>query len=181
MEGGGATGGGTPVLWQPPQSQRFSIFASSHNCCNVPHLVLQGVAKFRHCYLRYEALLAQQRAEAGAGGRPAAEDPASGELLQRLLAAFGAGDEDDGGGGSSGWQREAAAAAVAALPPPSAFQHTFLQEVQRLRLFVKSSLEQLWLALLDATAQLRGLGEELLQVGAGSSVAGGQLGKCLGS
>lgn len=125
----------------------------------------QGVDKFRHCYLRYEAMLAQQRAEAGACGGLAGGGPAPGALLHRLLAAFGAGDEDEGGGG--GWQREAAAAAVAGLPPPTAFERAFLQEVQRLRLFVKSSLEQLWLALLDATAQLRGLGEELLQVGAG--------------
>lgn len=124
----------------------------------------QGVDKFRHCYLRYEALLAQQRAEAEAGSDLVAGGPLPRALLHRLLAAFGTGDEDEGGGG--GWQREAAAAAVAGLPPPTAFGRAFLQEVQRLRLFVESSLEQLWLALLDATAQLRGLGEELLQVGA---------------
>ena len=130
----------------------------------------QGVDKFRHCYLRYEALLAQLRAEAGAGGGLAAGGPVPGTLLQRLLAAFGAESADDGGVG--GGQHAAAAAATAALPPPTAFQRAFLQEVQRLRLFVKSSLEQLWLALLDATAQLRGLGEELLQAGAGAAVAG---------
>lgn len=125
--------------------------------------MLQGVDKFRHCYLRYDALLAQQRAEAGPGAGAPAAAPGPGALLQRLLAAFGGGDDGD----DDAWQRQAAAAAAAALPPPSSFERAFLQEVQRLRLFVKSSLEQLWLALLESTSQLRGLGEELLQVGAG--------------
>jgi len=48
--------------------------------------------------------------------------------------------------------------------------------VQRLRLFVKSSLEALWLSLLDACAQLQGLSEELLQVGAELAICGGVLG-----
>ncbi|KAL4433860.1 hypothetical protein ABPG75_000301 [Micractinium tetrahymenae] len=56
------------------------------------------------------------------------------------------------------------------------FVHSFGQEVQRLRLFLKSSLEALWLALLDACAQLRGLSEELLQGGAASAAAARQLG-----
>ena len=136
----------------------------------------QGVDKFRLCYLRHEALLAQLQAEAGAGSGLAAGGPAPGALLQRLLA-FGAESEDEGGVG--GGQRTAAAAEVAALPPPTAFQRAFLQEVQRLRLFVKSSLEQLWLALLDATAQLRGLGEELLQAGAGAAVVLGWAAGCM--
>lgn len=111
--------------------------------------------KFRHSYVRYEALLAQLHAEAGVGHGGAPPPP----LLPRLAAAF-----DDGGGGGD---------AAALLGPclngsgggAAGFERSFLQEVLRLRLFVKSSLEQLWLALLDACAQTRGLGEELLQVG----------------
>lgn len=105
--------------------------------------------------------MAQQRAEAGAGGDPAAAgSTASNALLQRLLAAFGAGGSDGEGRNGGSRQHEAAV-----LPPPTPFEQALVQEVQRLRLFVGSSLEQLWLALLDATTQLRGLGEELLQVG----------------
>ena len=114
----------------------------------------------------------QLQADAGAGPSPGSE-----VLLRHLLAAYG---------GTDGSSCAAAAAAAARLldphahgsvAPGPAFERSYAQEVEQLRLFVKSSLEQLWLALLDACAQLRGLSEELLQVrlgparGAGAAVS----------
>lgn len=126
----------------------------------------QAVDKFRHCYVRYQALLGQLRAEAfDASGNSGMKV----NLLQHLQAVAA--------GGSMAPQD--------ALPPAegsdcndhgSLFVHSFEQEVQRLRLFLKSSLEALWLALLDACSQLRGFGEELLQGGAASADAAYQLG-----
>lgn len=105
--------------------------------------------KFRHCYIRYKALLGQLQAEA-----PGSSDHGVGAPLLRSLqaAAVGGGMAAD----SAPWL-----AAGSGVGGP--FACSFEQEVQRLRLFLKSSLEALWLALLDACAQLRGLSEELLQ------------------
>ncbi|KAL4419518.1 hypothetical protein ABPG77_005749, partial [Micractinium sp. CCAP 211/92] len=133
--------------------------------CMVEQLREQAVDKFRHCYVRYQALLVQLQAEA-----PSSSEHVGGVLLLRHLQA---------------------AAAVGAMGPEGApwlatggpgsgtggpFAQTFEQEVQRLRLFLKSSLEALWLALLETCAQLRGLSEELLQGGAASADAARQLG-----
>lgn len=135
--------------------------------------LLQGVEKFHHCRLRYDALLVQlraavrQQAPASSGGA-GQTGPAPAALLKRLLAAFG-GEHASQHSANSATQPAGCKAAdpMAALPPPSAFERAFLQEVQRLRLLVQGSLEQLWMSLLDTTGQLRGLGEELLQVGLG--------------
>lgn len=140
--------------------------------------LLQGVEKFQHCRLRYDALLVQLRAavrqqaaaEGAEGGAAGQAGPAPASLLKRLLAAFGGEHASRHHAGSA--VQPAGRKAAEALPPPSAFERAFLQEVQRLRLLVQGSLEQLWLSLLDTTAQLRGLGEELLQVGAGRGRAG---------
>lgn len=105
----------------------------------------QGVEKFRNCYVRYETLVAQLQAE---GGGAAGPGPAAAPLLAALQAAI-----------------DSAGDSLALTAGGSGFQRAFLQEAQRLRLFVKSNLEQLWVALLDTCAALRGLGEELLQVG----------------
>lgn len=143
--------------------------------------LLQGVEKFQHCRLRYDALLVQLRAAAqqqapaadAEGGAAGQAGPAPDVLLKRLLAAFGGehASQHDVNSTTQPAGRKAADP-TAALPPPSAFERAFLQEVQRLRLLVQGSLEQLWMSLLDTTGQLRGLGEELLQVGAGRGRAG---------
>lgn len=113
----------------------------------------------RHCYLRHAALLSQLQSEAAPdGGEP--------PLLRRLRAL------GDDGGGSDGAAHS------------TGFVGAYLQEARRLRLFVRSSLEALWLGLLDGCGQLRGLGEELLQVlrvhlvvCAGAEAGGGRAGQ----
>ncbi len=127
--------------------------------------------------MRYQALLAQLHAEGGLGLAP--NGSAEGALLHHFLAAYGSAQAAD--------PDSAAAAALQALAhgsPASAgragsFQLSFAQEVQRLRLFIKSSLEQLWLALLDACAQLRTLSEELLQASRDCMMGAGRMqGRC---
>lgn len=114
---------------------------------------VQAIDKFRHCYVRYEALLAQLHSEAESGPALAATDPqhatssSSMALLQSLLGAASAAEVGLG----------------EALPASTAFERSFCHEVERLRQFVRSGLEQLWVALLDGCGQLRGLSEELLQ------------------
>ena len=126
--------------------------------CLLPHM--QAIDKFKLCYVRYQALLAQLHAEAGVSPAAAplpgggANSHSHGTLLQHLLAGYageGAGDGDS------------------CLLYSGGFEGSFCREVQRLRLFIKSSLEQLWLALLDACAHLREHGEELLQAGAAAA------------
>lgn len=108
--------------------------------------------KFRHWYVQYQALLVQLQAEA-----PSSSEHVGGALLLQHLLAAAAG----GGRGLEGAPWLATGGAGSGTGGP--FVQTFEQEVQRLRLFLKSSLEALWLALLNTCAQLRGLSEELLQ------------------
>jgi hypothetical protein len=92
-------------------------------------------------------------------------------LLDYLLATYGS--QQQGGGSSHHAADSQLGAALVGgadgeaggVGSAHSFRRAFVQEVDRVRLFIKSSLEQLWLALLHQCATLRGLGEELLQVG----------------
>jgi hypothetical protein len=128
---------------------------------------MQAIDKFKLCYVRYQALLAQLHAEAGVSPLAAAaalpgggaNGHTRGTLLQHLLAAYASEGSGEGEGESC-------------LLYSGGFEGSLFREVQRLRLFIQSSLEQLWLALLDACARLRAHGEELLQAGAAAACAG---------
>eukprot|EP00887_Chlorella_sp_A99_P003724 scaffold7.g3724.t1 len=110
----------------------------------------QAIPQFKHGYVRHGALLAQLWATCDTcRPRP------GGEALA-YLSAWARGDAGPGG------------------PPPAAapFVGSLALEVSRVRAFLSSYLEQLWLRLLDATDQIRGAADELLQHHAGA--AGGR-------
>jgi hypothetical protein len=92
-------------------------------------------SNFKRCSVRYQPLLAKLNAEMG-------QHTGSNTLLMSLQAA----------GGVAGKRT-------------NAFAHSFSQEVQRVRLFVTSSLEQLWMQLVDACDELRELASQQPQAG----------------
>jgi hypothetical protein len=106
--------------------------------CSLAHSLLQAVGKYEHSYIGYDALLAELQADGGTGA------PHRSTLLQ--------------------WLAEHTDGSAPSPVPASPFAHAFIGEVERVRVFVKGGLEQLWLALHGECAALRAMSEELLQV-----------------
>ena len=124
--------------------------------------------ELQHCYVRYQVLLAQLHAEPPAGATTSgsrsgthAEAAAAAPLLHHLQSAYGGAA---GGTGSSG--AHTTSLELGHDGGGSCFLAGLVQEVERLRQFVRGSLERLWLQLLDACMQLRALAEEQLQASA---------------
>ena len=114
---------------------------------------MQVIGKFRHGYVRYEALLsrlalAQRTAAPEGGARPA---------LAHFAAAAAEGLSGAGchtGGPPPGRQNGRHPAAAASGDP---FVASLAAEAQRVRHFISAHLEELWVQLLDLVRQLQGV------------------------